>query len=128
MDSLFISNSHSLFVFRFSPFSFVETTVDAWARSGEGTAAAQRAESLLLQMNKLYTAGGHDALRPTTGIFNAVINTWARSKEKAAPLRAEQILIWMQKLRDAEVKPDKYTFNRLHAWARGLRPLSTPKA
>jgi hypothetical protein len=59
-------------------------------------------------MNKLHAAGGHDALRPTTGIFNVVIKTWARSKEKVAPLRVQQILTWMQMLRDVEVRPDKY--------------------
>jgi hypothetical protein len=81
--------------------------VDAWARSGEGGAAAQRAEALLQQMHELYQSGKHDALRPTTGMFNAVINAWARSKEKIAPVRAEQILDWMQNLKDLDVQPDK---------------------
>jgi hypothetical protein len=62
-------------------------------------------------MNQLYQAGGHEALRPTTGIFNAVINAHARSREKIAPVRAEQILNWMQNLKDIDVQPDKYTFN-----------------
>lgn len=39
--------------------------VDAWARSGEGAVAAQRAEALLQRMNELYQSGGHDQLRPT---------------------------------------------------------------
>jgi hypothetical protein len=42
-----------------------DDTVDAWARSGEGGAAAQRAEALLQQMHELYQSGGHDSLRPT---------------------------------------------------------------
>jgi hypothetical protein len=112
MVLFFISSSHSLTVF-----PFVFDTVDAWARSGKGAAAAQHAESLLLLMNKLYTAGGHDALRPTTGIFNAVINTWANSDEKLAPRRAEQMLIWMHRLR--YVKPDKYLCDTvIRAWAK----------
>jgi hypothetical protein len=44
-------------------------------------------------------------------IFNAVINAWARSREKIAPVRAEQILNWMQNLGDLDIQPDKYTFN-----------------
>ena len=88
--------------------------VDAWAKSGEGGAAATRAEALLQHMNHLYQSGGHDNLKPTTGIFNAVINAWARSQEKIAPMRAEQILEWMEKLHrngHIDIKPDKYTFN-----------------
>jgi len=42
--------------------------VDAWARSGEGGAAAQRAEALLQRMNELHQSGGHEALRPTVSI------------------------------------------------------------
>lgn len=88
--------------------------VDAWAKSGEGGAAATRAEAILQHMNHLYQSGGHDDLKPTTGIFNAVINAWARSREKIAPMRAEQILEWMEKLcrnGHIDIKPDKYTFN-----------------
>lgn len=89
-------------------------TVDAWAKSGEGGAAATRAEAILQHMNQLYQSGGHDTVKPTTGIFNAVINAWARSREKIAPVRAEQILEWMEKLHrngNLDIKPDKYTFN-----------------
>lgn len=87
--------------------------VDAWAKSGEGVSAAQRAESILQHMNKRYQTTGLENLRPTTGIFNAVINAWARSKEKIAPSRAEQILKWMDNLHktNPSIKPDKYTFN-----------------
>ena len=70
-------------------------------------------------MNELYQAGDHEQLRPTTGIFNAVINAWARSREKIAPFRAEQILNWMQNLKELDVQPDKYTFNTvIHAYAK----------
>ena len=93
--------------------------VDAWARSGKGGAAAQRAEALLQQMYDLYKSGGNDALKPTTGIFNAVINAWARSLESIAPQRAEQILEWMDNLGDLDVRPDKYTFNTvIHAYSK----------
>eukprot|EP00533_Pseudo-nitzschia_delicatissima_P009288 CAMPEP_0116108190 /NCGR_PEP_ID=MMETSP0327-20121206/16642_1 /TAXON_ID=44447 /ORGANISM="Pseudo-nitzschia delicatissima, Strain B596" /LENGTH=1230 /DNA_ID=CAMNT_0003601063 /DNA_START=55 /DNA_END=3750 /DNA_ORIENTATION=- len=95
--------------------------VDAWAKSGEGVSAAQRAESILQHMNKKYQTTGLENLRPTTGIFNAVINAWARSKEKIAPSRAEQILKWMDNLHktNPSIKPDKYTFNTvIHAYAK----------
>ena len=96
--------------------------MDAWAKSGEGGAAATRAEAILQHMNTLYQNGGHESLRPTTGIFNAVINAWARSREQIAPMRAEQILEWMDKLHrngNLDIQPDKYTFNTvIHAWAK----------
>jgi predicted ArsR family transcriptional regulator len=96
--------------------------VDAWAKSGEGGAAATRAEAILQHMNNMSQKVGHEGLRPTTGIFNAVINAWARSREQIAPTRAEQILEWMDKLHrngNLDVQPDKYTFNTvIHAWAK----------
>ena len=87
--------------------------VDAWAKSGEGVSAAQRAEAILQHMHQLYESSGQESLRPTTGIFNAVINAWARSREKIAPSRAEQILQWMDTLNQTNpsIQPDKYTFN-----------------
>jgi hypothetical protein len=87
--------------------------VDAWAKSGEGVSAAQRAEAILQEMNRIYQTTGQENLRPTTGIFNAVINAWARSREKIAPARAEQILQWMHTLHESNptIQPDKYTFN-----------------
>jgi len=69
-------------------------------------------------MYEHYKAGEQDSLRPTTGVFNAVIKAWANSKEKIAPIRAEQILDWMQTL-DLDVQPDKFTLNTtMHAYAR----------
>ena len=73
-------------------------------------------------MNNMIQKAGHEGLRPTTGIFNAVINAWARSREPIAPMRAEQILEWMDKLYrngNLDIQPDKYTFNTvIHAWAK----------
>lgn len=88
-------------------------SVDAWAKSGEGVSAAQRAEEILQEMHRIYQTSGQENLRPTTGIFNAVINAWARSKDKIAPFRAEQILQWMHTLHESNptIQPDKYTFN-----------------
>jgi hypothetical protein len=93
--------------------SFAYVSVDAWAKSGEGVSAAQRAEAILQHMHQLYQTTGQENLRPTTGIFNAVINAWARSRDKIAPSRAEQILQWMDNLHQTNpsIQPDKYTFN-----------------
>ena len=106
--------------------------VDAWAKSGEGGSAATRAEALLQHMYTLYQAGQNERLRPTTGIFNAVINAWARSREEIAPRRAEQILEWMTKLHQSgnlNVQPDKYTFNTvIHAYAKSGGPVGAEKA
>lgn len=59
---------------------------------------------------------------------------WARSREKIAPARAEQILAWMEKLRDQgtedlDISPDKYTFNTvIHAYAKSGAKESAAKA
>mmetsp|Transcript_14092 Transcript_14092/g.34145 ORF Transcript_14092/g.34145 Transcript_14092/m.34145 type:complete len:1145 (-) Transcript_14092:60-3494(-) len=105
--------------------------VDAWAKSGEGVSAAQRAEEILQEMNRIYQQTGQENLRPTTGIFNAVINAWARSREKMAPSRAEQILQWMHTLHESNptIQPDKYTFNTvIHAYAKSGGTVAAAKA
>ena len=59
---------------------------------------------------------------------------WARSREKIAPQRAEQILEWMETLRDKggeelDISPDKYTFNTvIHAYAKSGAKESAAKA
>ena len=105
--------------------------VDAWAKSNQGLVAAQRAESILQHMHQQYQSTGLETLKPTTGIFNAVINAWARSKEKYAPERAEQILKWMNNLNrtNPSIRPDKYTFNTvIHAYAKVGGPSAAKKA
>lgn len=92
--------------------------VDAWAKSGDGGKAAQYAEAILQQMHQLYQSNPkkYESLKPTTGIFNAVLNSWARSKETIAPVRAEEILNWMDTLYqrgDLDVRPDKYSYNTI---------------
>ena len=83
-------------------------------------------------MYTLYQSGKNERLRPTTGIFNAVINAWARSGVEIAPHRAEQILEWMTTLHQSgslNIQPDKYTFNTvIHAWAKLGGPLAAEKA
>ena len=89
--------------------------VDAWAKSSEGAKAAQRAEAILQHMHELYQSGRHDNLQPTTGIFNAVINAWAKSRHPKAAVYAENLLIRMIKAYQSDpfstVKPDAITFS-----------------
>ena len=55
--------------------------------------------------------------------FNAVIDAWARSEDKRAPERAQQILFHMDKLNSSgheNIKPDSYTYNTvLNSLAKG---------
>ena len=53
-------------------------------------------------------------MKPDTITFNAVLDGWARSGDRMAPHRAEQILDHMDELYRAGnkgVKPDTYTYN-----------------
>jgi len=54
--------------------------------------------------------------------FNAVLDAWARSGDRVAPRRAEQILDHMDELYrsgNKGVKPDRYTYNTLiNVWAK----------
>jgi pentatricopeptide repeat protein len=89
--------------------------LDAWAKSGEGEAAAERAEAILEWMDRLNKSGNGD-VKPDTITFNAVIDAWARSGCKRGPQRAEQILNHMDELYhggNIDVKPDTYTYNTL---------------
>lgn len=87
--------------------------LDAWAKSGGGRKAAERAEEILEWMDHLYKAG-NDEVSPDTITFNAVLDAWARSGDRMAAQRAEQILDHMDDLYRSgnhRVKPDVYTFN-----------------
>jgi PPR repeat/Pentatricopeptide repeat domain len=66
-------------------------------------------------MDRLYKSGNQD-VRPDTITFNAVLDAWARSGDRMAAHRAEQILDHMDELYRAGnhgVKPDTYTYNTL---------------
>ena len=89
--------------------------LDAWAKSGGGRKAAERAEEILEWMDRLYKSGNY-SVRPDTITFNAVLDAWARSGDRMAAHRAEQILDHMDELyREGNqgVKPDTYTYNTL---------------
>lgn len=64
-------------------------------------------------MDRLFKSG-NDEVSPDTITFNAVLDAWARSGDRMAAQRAEQILDHMDDLYRAgnqKVKPDVYTFN-----------------
>lgn len=64
-------------------------------------------------MDRLYKSGNEE-VSPDTITFNAVLDAWARSGDRMAAQRAEQILDHMDDLYRAgnrKVKPDVYTFN-----------------
>lgn len=64
--------------------------IDAIGKSGAPD-APQRAEALLQQMKDL-SAKGWDKLKPSNKTYNAVISTWAHSRQPRAAHRAEELL------------------------------------
>jgi PPR repeat family/PPR repeat len=72
-------------------------------------------------MDKLHKGGNQD-VKVDTISFNAVLDAWARSGDRVAPRRAEQILEHMDGLYrsgNKGVKPDRYTYNTLiNVWAK----------
>jgi PPR repeat family/Pentatricopeptide repeat domain len=72
-------------------------------------------------MDRLHKGGNQD-VKVDTISFNAVLDAWARSGDRVAPRRAEQILSHMDELYrngNAGVKPDRYTYNTLiNVWAK----------
>ena len=64
-------------------------------------------------MDRLHKSGNSEVAADTI-TFNAVLDAWARSGDRMAAQRAEQILDHMDELYRAgnqNVKPDVYTFN-----------------
>ena len=95
------------------------TLIDCLAQSagqkvgGDGGDAAIKAEILLQKMEELYQAG-NDQMKPTTAIYNALINTWAKSMRPDAGQKAESLLAKMEYMHlsgNNGVKPDTITFS-----------------
>jgi Pentatricopeptide repeat domain len=76
--------------------------------------------------------GGNPDVKVDTISFNAVLDAWARSGDRVAPRRAEQILSHMDELYRAGnkgVKPDRYTYNTLiNVWAKSNERGSAARA
>ncbi len=101
----------------------VDQVLDAWAKSGGGRPAAERAEEILEWMDRLHKQGAD--VKPDTITFNAVLDAWARSGDRMAPHRAEQILDHMDELYRAGnkgVKPDTFTYNVVVSFRRFSYP------
>ncbi|KAL7562038.1 hypothetical protein ACA910_011081 [Epithemia clementina (nom. ined.)] len=97
------------------------TVIYAWANSGGGTDAAQKASAIL---DRLLHArrNSKDAVRPDTVIFNAAIAAWASSGDPQCGTKADEILRQMQELHNDvyhDCQPDVVTYNSvLSAWSR----------
>jgi pentatricopeptide repeat protein len=100
---------------------FYNAVIDAHARSNGGSAAAERAELLLDEMETRSRAGDL-SLRPTTRSFNAAIFAWKKSCAAEAPQRAEALLKRMNKRYEAgdeRCRPDRITLNSIiGVWAK----------
>jgi len=99
-----------------------------------GRSAAERAQQLLDRMEELHR-GGDDAMRPTTVLYNTVLAAWAKSGEKGAAERAEELLGRMQRAAAAKdaggdvPRADTVSFNSaIDAWARAEEYGSAEKA
>lgn len=49
---------------------------------GDDGEAALRCENIIKKMEDLYESGNNDRIGPTTPVYNALINTWAKSKRE----------------------------------------------
>ena len=78
--------------------------LNSYSYSGLGLKSAERADELLLEVEK------SDALNANVYIYTNAIKTWARSGHVKAGERAEEILKSMVASEDPVVRPNIYTF------------------
>ena len=97
--------------------TFVEL-LDGFAQSaerkvgGDRGEAAFRGERVVQKMEELFKMGNQQ-LQPKTSVYNALINTWAKSMRPDAGVKAEEILLRMDDLHKKdlpEVKPNAITY------------------
>jgi hypothetical protein len=99
------------------------TVIHAWAKSGGGAEAAQKAQNILDSLLMESKQGDEDAIRPDTVIFNAVIDAWASSGDPQCGSKAVGLLRQMRDLDKGlycdNCQPDVVTYNSvLSAWSR----------
>ena len=91
--------------------------VDAYAKIGD----PEHAEAVLMRLEKLWKSGNKE-VKPNTIVYGAVLDAWAKSREKGAAQRAAAILDHMLKLHEAgqeDCRPNTICFNSvIDAWAR----------
>jgi len=103
--------------------------LESWATSGAGTAAAERCEGILMEMQEQYQNDGDVNVQPDLDSFKAVLLAWRQQAghEDYAPHRAQRVLEWMVRLykdglNDLAV-PDAVCFETvLQAWSRSRHP------
>jgi Pentatricopeptide repeat domain len=87
--------------------------IDCWAKSGEGTYAARKAEAILQELQDNFFAGDIDAA-PNSMTYNAVLNAWAKSGTRCCGYKAEKYLnqMWQQyNAGNTQVKPNDFSYN-----------------
>lgn len=87
--------------------------IDCYAKSGQGTVGARKAEQILERMECMYSAGD-DAVKPNVNTYNSVLSAWARSDTKCAYWKSQAVLDKMWRLYEAGnegVKPDSHAYN-----------------
>jgi len=94
------------------PIISLNMNLDSLAKSRE-RGSAERAEQLLLRIEKLYELGYYEE-KPDVISYNAVLNAWARSRERNCAQRAETLLQKMEERYangDEDMKPNVISFN-----------------
>ena len=99
--------------------------------NGNDPNAAQKADSLLQEMQQLYI-NGDKHVKPDVISFSSVITMLSKSNDIHAPQKAEQILRRMQKEYErgnTAVKPNAYTFSAaINAWSKSGAPKAAHRA
>ena len=100
-------------------------SIDAWAKVG-GIAAAERAHIIHEGMMETNKKTGDPLIRPTTISYNALLNSWSKSRSSKAPLVAEAIfheMLERYRRGDDAVRPDVVSFTAvIDAWAKSGKP------
>ena len=84
--------------------------INAFAKS-KMEDAAERAEEILLKMEKMYEAGAD--IQPNTRSFNSVMNAWAKSSRDDAADHAQELFDFMNglyKKTNKSVRPDVHSY------------------
>ena len=113
------------------PILSLNMNLDSLAKSKE-RGSADRAEQLLLRIEKLYQVGYYQE-KPDVVSYNAVLNAWAKSRERhQCAQRAETLLQKMEEryaCGDKDMKPNVISFNCvLNAFANSSQRGSAQRA
>jgi len=89
--------------------------IHCWAKSGEGTLGARKAEALMQEMQQMRERDNDPGMAPNLVTFNCVLNAWALSGTRCCGYKAEQYLDQMWELYNAGdnnlVKPNDKSYN-----------------